>query len=132
MLQAEDLHFINFKPEFLSRFTFSQLDSHHLDRNAEMFDIGSLVDALTLVRKIEVLERRSFHRRRENSGDVHNTAELDNTEEVLDDSAEYILRIAVEKGKNIESLYNGIKPNSLVRCPLIDLETEVFERESSP
>lgn len=40
--------------------------------------------------------------------------------------------MAIEKGKNIESLYNGIKPNSLVRCALLELETEVAERESNP
>ena len=43
-----------------------------------------------------------------------------------------MLRVAIEKGKNVESLYNGIKPNSLVRCTLLELETEVVERDSNP
>lgn len=55
VIQGEELQIINFKPEFIGRFTFAELDPHRLDRNAELFDMGGYVDVLTFARKIEVL-----------------------------------------------------------------------------
>ena len=43
-----------------------------------------------------------------------------------------MIEIAVLEGSNFQQLYNGIKPNSIVRIPDIGLQTQVSHRNSSP
>ena len=40
--------------------------------------------------------------------------------------------VCVERGRNMECLNNGVKPNAFVRCNTLQFETNTAARESNP
>jgi hypothetical protein len=61
-----------------------------------------MVDVITFIRKI-------------------NIPEIDSVMQQDSFVQSYRVYVLIEKGKNFESLYNGIKPNALIRCNGLDL-----------
>lgn len=45
---------------------------------------------------------------------------------------EKVAELTILEGTNFQQLYNGIKPNSIIRIPEIGLQTQISHRNSSP
>ena len=116
LIEYSGLEIQGFKgKQTLDKFTFKNLDMHKIDRNVELHTMDDKVDVLTFLRKVVVPEEE---------------AESGHQEQSL--AQRYRMVVGVEKAKNLETLYNGVKPNAVVRCSSLNLETAVVGRDANP
>lgn len=105
---------MNFREQFLQRYTFKELNKNKLDKNVEFLGIEDQVDLICFLRKLKMVE-----------GPEGNSI---NEASVLEGDLEVIIL----EGVDFVNLYNGIKPNALVRIPDIGLQTQISHRTSNP
>ena len=116
LIQYSGLEIQGFKgKQTLDKFTFKNLDIHKIDRNVELHTMDDKVDVLTFLRKVVVPEEE---------------VEFGHHEQSL--AQRYRMVVGVKKATNLETLYNGVKPNAVVRCSSLNLETAVVGRDANP
>jgi len=53
-LQNNEIDLINFRSEFLDRFSFKELNRNNLDKNIDFLGLHSQIDIITFLRKIKI------------------------------------------------------------------------------
>lgn len=90
----------NVRGELLERYKFCKLNENKIDQNVEYLGLHEELDVLVLLRKIRVVEKSGL------------------TKIPTQNEPKYKhLRLSIIKGASFHLLYNGIKPNCLVKIP---------------
>ena len=112
-LDQTDTVFVNWRHELIERYSFGKLNHLKLDQNIEYLGLHHEINLPVLLKKIKV-------------------EQLSQKQSQSPSPSPRVLTLTIIRGFSFHLLYNGIKPNCLVKFPDLSLETDTFERSADP
>lgn len=91
------------------------MNKNKLDKNVEFLGIEDQVDLIAFLRKLKITDEP------DQGNSLHDASALAGD-----------LEFIILEGAEFQNLYNGIKPNAIVRIPDLGLQTQISHRTSNP